>query len=341
MRRIAVFGAGGWGTALAISLAEAGHDVALWVRRPEVAAQIRRDRRNAVYLPSAGIPPEVYVTSDLEEAARNRTIWVFATPSQAVRGVASRLQPLAHPALTVVSVAKGIENGTLLTTTQVLAEVLPGVPEHCIGVLSGPSHAEEVAAGMPNTLVAAARDEDVALEIQSTFMTPRLRVYINLDVIGVEIGGSVKNVLAIAAGMADGLGYGDNAKAALITRGMAEIQRLGLAMGADPQTFSGLTGMGDLVVTCMSRHSRNRYVGEQIGRGRTLDEIRAEMPMVAEGVASTRSVYELANRFGIEMPITEAVYGILFDGKDPVEAVQELMSRSAKREDWLPDTLQA
>lgn len=340
MRRIAVLGAGSWGTALAISLAEAGHDVALWVRRPDAAKQIRRERHNPTYLPDALIPPGVDVTSDLEEAARNRRMWVFATPSQAVRGVADRLRRYADASLTVVSVAKGIENGTLLTTTQVLAEALQGVPEHRIGVLSGPSHAEEVAAGLPTTLVAAAHGEETAVEIQSTFMTPRLRVYVNLDVIGVEIGGSVKNVLAIAAGMADGLGYGDNAKAALITRGMAEIQRLGLAMGAEASTFGGLTGIGDLVVTCMSRHSRNRFVGEQIARGRSIDEIRDEMSMVAEGVASTRSVYELANRCGVEMPITEAVYGILFEGKNPSLAVDELMTRSAKREDWLPETLQ-
>ncbi|HET6567772.1 MAG TPA: NAD(P)H-dependent glycerol-3-phosphate dehydrogenase [Rhodothermales bacterium] len=340
MRRIAVLGAGSWGTALAISLAESGHAVGLWVRRPEVAARMRRERHNPTYLPEASIPGSVAITSDLLDVVEGRDMWVFAIPSQSIRGVAQGAQAAADEDLLIVSVAKGIENGTLLTTTQVLAEVLTRVPARQIAALSGPSHAEEVALNMPTTLVAAAPDEEVAQEVQSVFMTPSLRVYVNLDVIGVEIGGSVKNVLAIAAGICDGLGYGDNAKAALLTRGMAEIQRLGLVMGAEAATFAGLTGIGDLVVTCMSRHSRNRYLGEQIGRGARLPEIQAGMSMVAEGVSTTRSVHELARRHHIEMPITEAVYSILFEGKDPQEAVFELMTRSAKREDWLPHVLQ-
>lgn len=340
-RAIAIFGAGSWGTALAISLAQSGHDVTLWARRPEAAAAMDRTRHNPSYLPEADIPASVRITSELAAAADHAHFWVVATPSQAVRALARRLAPHVHPDLIVVSVAKGIENRTLQTTTQVLGEVLSKAPPARIGVLYGPSHAEEVALGKPTTLVAAAPSLAAAHVIQSVFMTPRLRVYVNDDVLGVEIGGSVKNVLAIAAGMSDGVGYGDNAKAALVTRGLAEIQRLGLAMGADASTFSGLAGIGDLVVTCMSPHSRNRFLGEQIGQGRTLEEVEAEMQMVAEGVRTTVSVRELAQRYQIEMPITEAVYAILFEGKRPAEAVEDLMTRSAKHEEWLPKTLQS
>lgn len=338
---IAVLGAGSWGTALAISLATSGHAVTLWARRLEAAAAMARDRHNPTYLPDAIIPEGVHITADLEEAATGKAVWVMATPSHAERALAERLVPFATDRLIVVSVAKGIENETLLTTTQVLGEVLtPPVPSERIGVLYGPSHAEEVAAGLPTTIVAAAPLRAVAEQLQSIFMTPLLRVYVNDDVIGVEIGGSVKNVMAIAAGIGDGIGYGDNGKAAIITRGMAEIQRLGVAMGARPATFAGLAGIGDLVVTCTSRHSRNRYLGEQIGQGKSLAEVQAEMQMVAEGVRTTASVRALARRYHIEMPITEAVYAILFNGKKPADAVRELMTRSAKHEDWLPRALE-
>ncbi len=336
-----MLGAGSWGTALAISLAGSGHRVSLWARRPEAAAFMRAERRNPTYLPGAVLPEDVLVTSDMQEAAAGRDMWVFATPSQAVREAAGRIASLAGEELIVVSVAKGIENGTLHTTTQVLHETLGAVvPKAHIGVLYGPSHAEEVSAGSPTTVVAAAYSSDAAHAIQDAFMTNRLRVYRNEDVIGVEIAGSVKNVMAIGAGMSDGLGYGDNAKAAIVTRGLAEIKRLGLAMGAESGTFAGLAGIGDLVVTCWSRHSRNRYVGEQIGRGKTLDEVQSEMTMIAEGVRTTASVYQLARKYHIEMPITEAVHAILFEGKKPQIAVDELMTRSAKREDWMPDFLQ-
>ncbi len=337
--KIVLLGAGSWGTALAISLAEAGRKVVLWARRQEAAKQMNVLRHNPTYLPEAVLPDSVYVTSDLEEAVSGQEMWVFATPSQSVRSLARQVAGFAHPGLVIVSVAKGIENETLLTSTQVLSEVLAPVSPKRIGVLYGPSHAEEVAEGKPTALVAAAPSPPVAGEIQNTFMSPRLRVYHSCDVIGVEIGGSVKNVLAIAAGMSDGVGYGDNAKAALITRGMAEMQRLGLAMGAQASTFAGLTGIGDLVVTCMSRHSRNRYVGEQIGKGRDLNAVLSEMSMVAEGVTSTVSVVALAKRYGIEMPISQAVHAILFEGKKPQDAVGELMGRSPKHEDWLPDVL--
>ena len=339
--RIAVFGAGSWGTALAISLAGSGHRTALWARRPEAAARMRRARRNPTYLPNVSIPEAVQITADLERAAGAADWWVVATPSQAVRAVAERLRPHVRPGLAVTSVAKGIENGTLMTTTQVLADALPSLPKERIGVLYGPSHAEEVAAGTPTTVVAAAPAPDVAQAMQRLFMTPRLRVYVNADVIGVEIAGSVKNVLAIAAGISDGVGYGDNTKAALVTRGLAEMKRLGLALGAQPATFAGLAGIGDLVVTCMSRHSRNRALGEAVGRGRTLAEVEAETSMVAEGVRTTESVLALAARHNLEMPITEAVYAVLFEGRQPAEMMAALMTRAAKRENWLPDALQS
>ncbi|CAM3282069.1 NAD(P)H-dependent glycerol-3-phosphate dehydrogenase [Rhodothermus bifroesti] len=335
-RKLTIFGAGSWGTALSVLLTANGHQVTLWARRPEVAAHIRRTRHNPTYLTDVKLPEAIYVTSALKEAAPERDVWIVATPAQAVRALAEQLRPWARAELIVVSVAKGLEIATLKTTTQVLAEVLPEVPRERIGVLYGPSHAEEVAAGMPTTVVAAAPSCAVAEEIQALFMAPTFRVYVNPDLIGVEIAGSVKNVMALAAGMSDGVGFGDNAKAALITRGIAEIQRLGVRLGADPATFAGLAGIGDLVVTCMSRHSRNRYVGEQIGRGRTLEEVQREMQMVAEGVPTTAAVYRLARQLGVEMPITEAVYQILFEGKKPAEAVRELMTREAKYEDWLP-----
>ena len=334
---ISVFGAGSWGTALANSLAGSGHDVVLWARRPEVARQMSDRRHNPTYLPEVDVHPEITVTSDLEQAAQHGSVWVFATPAQSVRSLAEQLRSWQREPDIIVSVAKGIEQGTLLTTTAVLRDVLPSFPPERIGVLYGPSHAEEVAVGKPTTLVAAAPSLEVAERIQQTFMTPRLRVYVNQDVIGVEIGGSVKNVLAIAAGISDGVGYGDNAKAAIVTRGMAEIQRLGVALGADPHTFAGLAGIGDVVVTCMSRHSRNRHLGEEIGRGKPLQQVQEEMKMVAEGVTTTASTYELARRHGIEMPITAAVHAILFEGKEPDHAVEDLMTRAATREDWLAE----
>ena len=333
---IAVLGAGSWGTALAHSLAVYGaHDVQLWARRPELVEQIRHERRNLEYLPNAVLPERVRVTADIDEAVAGCRLIVFATPSQSVRPVAGHLADQLGADHTIVSVAKGIEVDTLLTTTQVLCDVLPNADPDKIGVLYGPSHAEEVGAGRPTTVVVAMPDADAAHAAQDAFMTDRLRVYVNMDLIGVEIAGSVKNVMALAAGMSDGVGLGDNAKAALVTRGLAEMKRLGFALGADPLTFSGLAGLGDLIVTCFSRHSRNRYFGEQVGKGRTLEEVEQEMKMVAEGVKTTLSVRALAEREGVEMPITEAVHDILFHHLRPEDAVYELMTRAAKREDML------
>jgi glycerol-3-phosphate dehydrogenase (NAD(P)+) len=337
---ITLFGAGSWGTALATHLADQDREVTLWARREEAVAQMRQAHHNPTYLPEVQIPKSVHLTSDLREAAEATSLWAIAVPSQNLRSIAARLRPHVRRGITVVSLAKGIENDTLQTMSRVLDEELPGVSSQKIGVLSGPSHAEEVARSHPTTVVAAAPTEPRAEWIQDAFMTERLRVYVNTDVRGVEIGGSAKNVLAIAAGISDGVGYGENAKAALVTRGLAEIRRLGVAMGASPKTFAGLTGMGDLVVTCTSDHSRNRYLGEQIGRGKSLDAIRADMDMVAEGVGTTQSVRDLAHEHGVEMPITEAVCAILFEGERPQEMVDELMTRSAKRELWLDEESQ-
>ncbi len=329
--RIAVLGAGSWGTALAVNLAQNGHAATLWARRPEAAAALRLSRRNE-YLPQAEIPASVAVTSDLREAADGADVWLVAVPSQSVRAVVAPLADRVGEGLIVVSVAKGIETGSLLTTSGVLRDVLPVPDAGRVGVLYGPSHAEEVALGRPTSVVASLPDGAVAARVQALFMSPALRVYTNPDLVGVEIGGSVKNVMAVAAGISDGLGLGDNAKAALVTRGLAEITRLGLALGADAHTFAGLAGLGDLVVTCFSQHSRNRAFGERVGRGETRDEALGASTMVVEGVQTTVSVQELARRHGVEMPITEAVHAILFEGLDPARAVSRLMERDPKLE---------
>ncbi|PSQ95697.1 MAG: glycerol-3-phosphate dehydrogenase [Bacteroidetes bacterium SW_9_63_38] len=339
MSSITLFGAGSWGTALAVHLARAGRDVTLWARRAEAVAQMRRTHTNPTYLSDVQIPESVAITSNLDRAAEASDFWALVTPSQHIRSMAEALRPHVYRDGIVVSLAKGIENESLLTMTQVLAEVLGDYEGLRFGTLHGPSHAEEVAARRPTTVVAAADQLDVAEQIRERFMTETLRVYANTDVVGVEIGGAAKNVLAIAAGISDGLGYGDNAWAALTTRGIAEIRRLGLAMGARTQTFAGLSGIGDLMVTCMSEHSRNRYVGVEIGKGRSLDAVVDEMNMVAEGVRTTASIHALAQRHDLEMPITEVVYRVLFDDKRPETMVSRLMTRSAKQEDWLPDDL--
>ena len=329
---IAVLGAGSWGTALAASLAQNGHPVRLWARRAEAAEAINRTRENADYLPGARLPEALHATSDLAEAVAGAWLWVVAVPSQPARDVLRRLAGFVAPGLTVVSVAKGIENETLLTATGVIRDVLPALDAGRVGVLYGPSHAEEVARGQPTTVVVSLPDVGAAEAVQAAFMAPSLRVYANPDVVGVEIAGSVKNVIALAAGMGDGLGLGDNAKAALVTRGLAEITRLGLAMGADAHTFAGLAGLGDLVVTCFSRHSRNRAFGERIGRGESVEAALRSSRMVVEGVRTTASVQELARRTGVEMPIAEAVGAILAGAIRPGEAVGMLMERDPRLE---------
>ena len=335
-----MLGAGSWGTALAVSLANAGHDVTLWARRPEVVEAMKATRQNPDYVTGVHLPDRLHFTSDLPKAAGTSKIWVIATPSHAVRSLAQALRPFAESETVVVCVAKGIERHSGMTMTQALAEELnPPVPDSRLAVLYGPSHAEELVAGKPTTVVASASSPVVARQIQAAFMTERLRVYVNTDVRGVEIGGSVKNIMAIATGISDGIGYGDNARAALMTRGLAEVQRMGVVLGAKAETFTGLSGLGDLVVTCTSKHSRNRHVGEEIGRGRSLHAVTRSMHMVAEGVYTTVAVHKLARKLGIDMPITEAVHAILFEGKVPLDAVHDLMTRSAKDEyTWRHDT---
>jgi len=330
--RIAVLGAGGWGTTLAILLAERSHAVSLWSYRPEDARRIHTSRENAPFLPGIKIPHEVLVTSDLSEAVNGREMIVAAVPSQFLRSVVAGLQGVRLDSTILVNVAKGVENGTLMTMSEMLHDTLRSVSPSSIVTLSGPSHAEEVSRKIPTTVVAASVELETAKLVQNVFMTPTFRVYASNDIRGVEIGGSLKNVIAIAAGIIDGAQLGDNTKAAVMTRGIAEIARVGVAMGAHIRTFSGLSGIGDLMVTCMSRHSRNRAVGVEIGKGRKLNDILDDMVMVAEGVATTQSAYELAARVGVEVPIIAEVHRILFEGKDPLVACHDLMTRDPKGE---------
>ena len=334
--RAAVIGAGGWGTTLAHLLAERGHDVVLWARSEERALELERERVNKIYLPFLEIHPNLKVTHETS-ILEDRHLFIFAVPAQATRTVVEYLAPaLRNPVANdgvFVSASKGIERTTMARMSDVLRDGI-GAPQERILALSGPSHAEEVAKGIPTAVVAAGPDHSLAKEVQAAFLLPSFRVYSSPDLVGVEIAGALKNVIAICAGITDGLGYGDNTKAALITRGLAEMRRLGIALGADEHTFSGLAGLGDLVVTCESQHSRNRYVGEQIGKGKKLSQVLTEMKMIAEGVATTQSAKALAERHHIEMPIVEETYRILFEDKDPREATMDLMTRDAKTERW-------
>ena len=330
--RIAVLGAGSWGTTLAILLAENSHQVSLWSYREEDAERIRATRENPAFLPGIKIPLAVRVENDLESTVDGAEMIVCAVPSQFLRSVVCRLGNLPAQGLTVVNVAKGVENNTLMTMSEMLLDTLPHISPSGIATLSGPSHAEEVSRRIPTTVVAASSDLETARRVQQAFMLPYFRVYASNDIRGVEIGGSLKNVIAIAAGIIDGADLGDNTKAAVMTRGIAEIARVGVAMGAHIRTFSGLSGIGDLMVTCMSRHSRNRYVGVEIGKGRRLADIVGGMVMVAEGIATTESAYALAGRVGVEVPIIAEVYRILFEEKDPLIACHDLMTRDPKGE---------
>ncbi|HEU5361087.1 MAG TPA: NAD(P)H-dependent glycerol-3-phosphate dehydrogenase [Candidatus Deferrimicrobiaceae bacterium] len=329
--RIAVVGGGSWGTAFAAMLAKRHDDVALWVREPEICDGIRNQRENRVFLPGIPVPTEVRPTTDLGEALAGRGIVAFAVPAQHVREVARNAGPHLDPAATVVSLAKGLENGTLLRMTEVLAQALAASPAR-IAVLSGPTFAQEVAAGMPTGATVASEDPAAGSALQSAFSGKRFRVYTGTDVIGIEIGGALKNVMAIAAGMSDGLGFGHNARALLISRGLAEISRVGIHLGADPQTFYGLSGLGDLVLTCTGDLSRNRTVGMRVGAGERVADILARMKMVAEGVTTAQAAFDLSRRTGVAMPISEQVHLILHEGKDARTAVGELFSRALRRE---------
>lgn len=327
MTRVAVLGAGSWGTAVA-GLCATNADVTLWARNPELAARIQDEGENPDYLPGIELPA-MAVTSDLVGACDGAEVVVLGVPSHGMRAVLEQVVPTIGSTLPVVSLSKGVEQGTLLRMTEVVAEVL-GAPER-VGVLTGPNLAREVAAGQPTASVVAMADPTVDAELQRLFMTATFRVYTNPDVVGCEIAGALKNVVAIAAGIAAGLGYGDNTRAALLTRGLAELARLGVALGGDPLTFAGLAGMGDLVATCSSEQSRNRRVGVELGKGRSINDIVGEMKMVAEGVKSTPAVLELARRAGVEMPIAAQVAAVL-EGARVEDMVPALMLREAKAE---------
>ncbi|MGH7564526.1 MAG: NAD(P)H-dependent glycerol-3-phosphate dehydrogenase, partial [Gemmatimonadota bacterium] len=315
MSRVAVVGGGSWGTALANLVADNGHSVHLWVRDPELAITLERERQNRHYLPGVYLADGIAPTCDMATAVCDAAFVVSAVPSHAVREVMGRAGKCLDDDALVISTSKGIENDTLARMTEVLAEVLPAAAGDLVAVLSGPSFAVEVARGYPTAVTAAAAELAVAERARDLFGNPRFRVYTSTDIVGVELGGAVKNIVAIATGICDGLRYGHNARAALITRGLAEIARLGVALGGEPLTFMGLTGLGDLVLTCTTDLSRNRTVGLRIGRGETLEEIRSDMRMVAEGVRTTRSVRDLARRQDVEMPITEEVHAMLYEGK--------------------------
>jgi len=332
MERIAVIGAGNWGTALGNLLARKGHDVALWSFEADVAEAINQDHENPKYLRNIRLSEKLYATPSLDEAIRDADVLVSVSPAQHVRAVLGRIAPRVPKDILIISASKGIETGTLKTMDGVIESALNTT--RAPAFLSGPSFALEVAQQKPTAVTAASHEEESAVMAQQLFQAPYFRVYTTSDVIGVELGGALKNVIAVAAGMATGLGLGHNALAALITRGLAEISRLGLAMGADPLTFAGLAGMGDLILTCTGDLSRNRSVGIELGRGRPLSDILAEMKMVAEGVETARAAHALAVQMGIEMPIIEEVYSVLFEDRPPREAVANLMLREPKPEQW-------
>lgn len=330
--RISVLGAGSWGTTLALLLLENNHDVILWEYKPEHVAVMREKRENISFLPGVLLPERLYITNDIEEACKFPEMIVTAVPSQYLRSSLENITHLDLKKTVFCNVAKGIENGTLMPMSDVILDVLKGVRKEQIAILSGPSHAEEVSRRIPTTVVAAGIRNKIAKLVQEAFMTSYFRVYVNEDLRGVELGGAIKNVIAVGAGISDGAGFGDNTKAALMVRGIYEITRLGVKMGAQPRTFAGLSGIGDLIVTCMSKHSRNRYVGEQVGMGRKLEDVLKEMVMIAEGVPTTKSVYELSKKLDVEMPISKSVYQVLFEGKEAHLATEELMTRMPKGE---------
>ncbi len=329
--KIAVLGAGNWGTTTAILLNRNGHDVRLWEYNESLACDMIEHRENRTYLKGFPLPDTIHVTWQLDEAVDNAVMLVFVVPSSVMRQTARSVKECGGLSGNVlaVSLSKGLEHETMKTMTDIIGDEI----EDCTTVaLSGPCIAGEVARGLPTTIVSASEDKSAAHSVQDAFMTPRFRVYTSGDPQGVQFGGALKNIIAIAAGINDGLGYGTNAKSALVTRGIVEITRFGVLCGANPETFNGLSGIGDLITTCISAHSRNRHLGEELGKGRTADDIVDEMVMVAEGLPTTRSVYKYARKHGIDMPITEKVYGVLFEGLPPEEAVDDLMSRDRKQE---------
>ena len=329
MKKVSVIGAGSWGSALAVLLANNGHEVTLWTHDPHEIEMLSTKREQVEKLPGVKLPDNIMIEADLKTALTDEDVVVMAVPSPVVRMVAKQMSPFIKDGQIIVNVAKGIEDVTYKTLSDIIEEEIPNA-EVC--VLSGPSHAEEVGRGIPTTVVVGAKNKETAEMLQDVFMNKVFRVYTSSDIVGIELGGALKNVIALAAGTVDGLGYGDNTKAALITRGNAEITRLGVAMGANSHTFSGLSGIGDLIVTCASMHSRNRRAGILIGKGYTKDQAMEEVQMVVEGVFSAKAALELSKKYNIEMPIVEQVNKVLFEDKPAAEAVKELMLRDKKIE---------
>jgi glycerol-3-phosphate dehydrogenase (NAD(P)+) len=329
---VAIINAGGWGTALAIKLAKQGHQVRLWARRPEMAACIARDRENVRYLAGVGLPESILVTADLNEAVADAEAVVVAAIAGYMREIARRLRPLLQPDVLIIHGTKGLEPESWCPPSQVLMQELGQDFVDRVAALGGPTHAEEVARQLPTAAVVACADGDSASRLQSLLATTWFRVYTNPDVLGVELCSAAKNVIAIAAGIGDGLGYGDNSKAALMTRALAEMWRLVEQYGGSFATVAGLAGVGDVIATCTSRHSRNRWAGEQLGRGVSAADVVASTPMVIEGIPSARAMVALAQRHGVEMPICEGVYRILFEGQRPDEALRELLARGSTSE---------
>lgn len=329
MARIGILGAGSWGTALAILLHDNGHDVTVWSIHEEEVETLNTTRRHERKLPGVEIPEGIVFTTDMKETMSDKDVCVLAVPSPFIRSTCQKMKQYVRAGQIIVNVAKGIEENTLYTLTDIIEEELP-YADAC--VLSGPSHAEEVSRRLPTTCVVSSRTRKTAEYLRSVFVSPVFRVYISPDMLGIELGGALKNVIALAAGTADGLGYGDNTKAALITRGIAEIARLGIKMGGKPETFYGLTGIGDLIVTCASMHSRNRKAGYLMGQGYTMEEAMKEVQMVVEGVYSAKAPLELSRKYQVEMPIVEQVNKVLFENKNAEEAVKELMLRDKKIE---------
>lgn len=330
--RVGVIGAGAWGTAIAKLLVERGHEVGLWAFEREVAEEIREHRVNGTYLPDVALPETIAATNDLAECVEGAEMVVCVVPSHVVRKVMSEAGPHVGPSVPIVSASKGIENETLMTMSEVLEDVLPIRCHSFLAYLSGPSFAKEVAQGIPTAVVVASYSEKLARAVQEAFAAPYFRVYTSTDVIGVEMGGALKNVIAIAAGAAVGMGLGDNSRAGMITRGVHEITRMAVRRGANPLTLMGLSGMGDLILTCYGPLSRNRMVGELLGRGKKLSEIVGQMRAVAEGVKTARSVHFLTAKLGVEMPISEQVYQVLYEDKPVHQALLDLMARELKRE---------
>ena len=329
MAKISIISAGSWGTALALLLYNNGHQVTVCSENEEEIRMLQEKREHLTKLPGVPLPEKMEFTTDMERALSDRDLLVMAKASPYVRSTSRRIAPLIRKGQLIVNVAKGIEADTLMTMSDIISEEIPLAN---VAVLSGPSHAEEVGRGLPTTIVTGAGDRDTALYVQNIFMNPVFRVYTSPDILGIELGGSLKNVIALAAGIADGLGCGDNTKAALITRGIAEMSRLGVAMGGHIETFNGLTGIGDLIVTCASRHSRNRKAGYLIGQGKTMQEAMDEVKMVVEGVYSAKAAKILAEKYHIDMPIVEEVNQVLFEGKSAKEAMTDLMLRDKKIE---------